>query len=277
MKAFDWRDRAVLVTGGTRGIGLETALTFARAGARTILTYRWGGSEDDALARFSAEGLAAPRVIRADVARDEDTAALMEALRAEFHPIDGFVSNVALATRVRGLPDYKLRSLVRSIEYTSWPLVTYTQRIHEAFGAWPRYVIALSSFGTTRLTPQYDFVAASKAVLETLVPYLAYRLGPEGVRVNAVTCGLVDTTSSMGVGGEELAAFQAWHARAVGPIPFVKPDAVAGAIFALCSGWMDGLNGQIVRVDDGSMTFAENRYGLFRASLERTPPPGEEP
>lgn len=267
MKALDWTDRAVLVTGGTRGIGLETALAFGRAGARVALTYRWGGSEDDAIARFAAESLPSPRIVRADASRDEDTLALMSALKADFDRIDGFVSNVSVASRVRDLGDYKLRNLVRSLEYTSWPLVSYTQHIRDAFGVHPRYIAAVSSLGTERLGMSYDFVAASKSVLETLVRYLAWRLGPEGVRVNAVTCGLVRTESSVGVGGEEFAAFEAWHERAVGPIPYVPADAVAGAIFGLCSGWMDGLNGQILCVDDGTMTFADGRYGLFRASL----------
>ena len=271
MRPYEWRDRALLVTGGTRGIGLQTALCFARAGARTILTYRWGGSEEDALARFAAEGLPAPRIIQADVARDEETATLMAALRQDFDRIDGFISNVSVASRVRDLSDYKLRGLLRSIEYTSWPLVSYSQRIHDSFGAWPRYVVALSSLGTTRLALNYDFVAASKAVLETLLRYLAWRLGPEGVRVNAVTCGLVPTSSSIGVGGDEFTAFEEWHKRTLGPIPTVQPELVAGAIFGLCSGWMDGMNGQILTVDDGSMTFSENSYGIYRASLARNP------
>jgi NAD(P)-dependent dehydrogenase (short-subunit alcohol dehydrogenase family) len=266
---FDWNGRTVLVTGGTRGIGLETALTFGRAGARVALTYRWGGSEDEALARFAAEGLAAPRIVQADVASEADTDRLLAELKNDTDRIDGFVSNVALASLVRGLDDYKLRGLQRSIEYTAWPLVAYTMRIHAACGAYPRYVVGLSSLGNTHVGLHYDFVAASKAVLESLLRYLAWRLGPEGVRVNGVTCGLVRTESSVGAGGEEYAAFEAWHERVIGPIPYVAAEHVARAIFGLCSGWMDGLNGQIVTVDDTSMTFAENRYGLYRASLRR--------
>lgn len=269
MKAFDWRDRAVLVTGGTRGIGLETALAFGRHGARTILTYRWGGSEEEAARRFSSEDLPAPVIVRADASREDDTLALMETLKADFDRVDALVSNVSVASRVRDLADYKLKNLVRTIEYTTWPLVAYTQAIHATFGVHPRYIVAVSSLGTERLGMSYDFVAASKAALEGLVPYLAWRLRPDGVRVNAVTCGLVRTESSVGVGGEEFESFEAWHHEAIGPIPYVEAGAIAGAIFGLCSGWMDGLNGQIITVDDGTMTFADGRYGLYRASLSR--------
>ena len=265
MGAFDWTNKVVLVTGGTRGIGLETALCFARAGARPVITYRWGGSEEAALARFSAESLPRPLLVRADVSRESDTQRLMTELKADCDGIDAFLSNVSVASMVKGMEDYKLRALQRSIECTSWPMVAYTQAIHATFGRWPRYIVALSSFGTEQLAMNYDFVAASKAVVETLIPYLAWRLGPEGVRVNGLTCGLAKTESSVGMAGSEYEAFEAWHHRCIGPIPYVRVEDVANALFALCSGWLDGMNGQILRLDDGSMNFAENRYGLFRA------------
>lgn len=267
MIPFDWKDRVVLVTGSTRGIGLETALSFARAGARPVLTYRWGGSEADALARFAAEGLPAPRIFQADVARDADTEKLLRALRADTDRIDAFVSNVSVAAMVREFGDYRLKGLQRTIEYSSWPLLSYTQQIHEQFGAPPRYVVALSSLGTTQLGLNYDFVASGKAVVETLVRYLAWRLNPHGTRVNAVTCGLARTDSSVGIAGEAFAAFEAWHESAIGPIPYVRPADVAAAIFGLCSGWFDAVSGQLLVVDDGTMTFAENRLGLYLASL----------
>lgn len=237
MGAFDWKGKVVLVTGGTRGIGLETALCFARAGARPVITWCWGGSEDSAIARFRAEGLPDPRLERADVGRESDTERLMRSLKADMDGIDAFISNVSVAAMVKSMEDYKLRALLRSIEYTSWPMVAYTQQIQATFGRWPRYVVALSSFGTQQLAMNYDFVAASKAVVESLIPYLAWRLGPEGVRVNGLTCGLAKTESSVGVAGTEFEAFEQWHLKAIGPIPYVDTQDVANALFGLCSGW----------------------------------------
>lgn len=263
---FDWKDRTLLVTGGTRGIGLHTALTFARAGARVVITWRWGGSEDSAREAFLSRGLPAPQILQADAGNPDDTTRLLSELRREHDRVDGLISNVALAARVQGPQDYKLRGLQRSIEYTAWPLAAYTTRIHELFGTWPSYVVGLSSFGTTRVGPGYDFVAASKAVLETLIRYLAWHLGPHGVHVNGVTCGMVRTESARDIGGPDTQAFVDWHERAIGPLPWVDPDAVARAIYALCSGWLDGVNGQILPIDDGSQTFAEGRFGLYLAA-----------
>jgi NAD(P)-dependent dehydrogenase (short-subunit alcohol dehydrogenase family) len=259
----------VLVTGGTRGIGLEAALCFARAGARTVLTYRWGGSEAEATARFAAEGLTSPRIVCADAADEKATVALVRGLRSEISSVDALISNAAMAALVRDLPDYRLKGLERTIEASSWPILTYTRALLDELGTAPRYVVGVSSLGTTQLGLHYDFAAAGKAVLETLVRYLAWRLHAHGTRVNVVTCGLARTESSVGIGGDAFDAFEAWHERAIGPIPYVRPADVGAAIFGLCSGWLDAVSGQTLVVDDGSMTFAENRFGLYRASLEQ--------
>jgi enoyl-[acyl-carrier-protein] reductase (NADH) len=98
-------------------------------------------------------------------------------------------------------------------------------------------------------------------VVESLVPYLAWRLRAEGVRVNAVTCGLARTQSSSAMGDYD--AFARWHEARFGPVRYVDPAGVAAAIFGLCSGWMDAVSGQVLPVDDGAATFADSPFALF--------------
>jgi len=184
--------KAVLITGGTKGIGLGTGLAFARQGAHTILTYKWGSADlDDVLAKFEAERLPSPLVIEADVANPDDTTALLERIHQDFDRIDTFVSNVSFGLVVKDLADYSFRSLARTIEYSVWPLVEYPRRIREIFGQYPRYIVGLSSPGPDHVYGNYDFVAVSKAALETLCRYLNYRLFSEGIRINIVRSGLV--------------------------------------------------------------------------------------
>ena len=92
--------RTVLVAGGTRGIGLEIGKRFAANGDRVVLTQRWGSVSDaEIVAEFDAIDAKRPTVIEADVARDEDTARLLDAIDT---PIDVFIPNVCAAGRGTG-------------------------------------------------------------------------------------------------------------------------------------------------------------------------------
>jgi 3-oxoacyl-[acyl-carrier protein] reductase len=85
----DFRGRVVLVTGGTMGVGLATALAFGARGAVCWLTYRWGSADENALyARFAEAGAPVPKVVQADAARADDTDALLAEMRTTHAQVD---------------------------------------------------------------------------------------------------------------------------------------------------------------------------------------------
>jgi NAD(P)-dependent dehydrogenase (short-subunit alcohol dehydrogenase family) len=246
----DLRGKAVLITGGTRGIGLATALAFARQGAACTITHRWGSADEDEIrARFEEIGALPPYIVQADVSNDEDTAALLHEMRARHENIEVFISNVALALIVKSFDSYRKRSLQQSIDYTAWPMFDYSKRIHKVFGRYPRYIVGLSSDGPEHYCAGYDFVAACKALMETLMRYTAYHLSGENVNVNIVRGGYVLTESLRATFGPDFEKFAAQHNLKAQEI---KPEEVADVILALCSGLLDGVNGQIVMADRGS-------------------------
>lgn len=267
---YDLSGKTVLITGGTRGIGLATGLAFGARGARCVLTHRWGSADEDAIrSDYDKAGASEPLIVEADVGNAQDTDDLMEALCDSHGHVDAFISNAAFAAPVPSFDAYVKRDFLRAIEYTTWPMAAYTRAMHAAFGRYPRYIVGLSSPGHETHLKGYDAVAMAKSMLETMCKYLAVHLGPEGVNVNIVRAGLVDTEALSAIIGEDaLAEIRRTEGHMIIPV-----EEVANAIVALCSGLLDGVNGTVLPVDRGSV-FADSRlFGSTATAGGHVPTP----
>lgn len=256
----DFLGKTVLVTGGTRGIGRAIGLAFGALGASCVLTHKWGSAADDELiAAFRSVGAPSPLIVQADVASDEDTRALFDRLNARGTVLEALVSNVSFSFVTNSLEGYRKRSLLKSLEYSAWPIVSYTREAAARLGRPPRYVIGVSSPGPSAFHTGYDFAAASKSVMEVLSRYLACRLRDFDTRFNVVRPGGVFTESLDSTFGAD---FKHFARRLSDPAHFFSPDDIARPIVALCSGWMDGVQGQIVHIDRGT-PFLDRSMRLF--------------
>jgi len=267
MVSVDLSGKTALITGGTKGIGLASALALAEAGAQVYLTYKWGSADQEKVAEeFAARGALRPGFYEAHAAEEQDTVRLMEELSRAAGKIDIFISNVSFALRTLTLADYKKRSLFKTLEYSTWPLIDYTRRIKERFGSYPKHVLAISSDGPDHFYPGYDFVAASKALLEFFSRYLSVPLQAEGSRVNVLRFGTVNTDSFKAIFGEEF--FKYIGTQGIPSSMILTPAECGKAVLALCSGLLDAVNGQIISVDYG-LPFRDNAMGRYLA--ERPP------
>ena len=257
---FDFTGKTVLITGGTQGIGLACGLAFAKLGATCILTYRWGSVEEhDVQARFIAQAAKAPILLQADVADEADTVNLFKTLVKQGLSVDIFVSNATASVVIHSLDDLTERALLSSIRYGVWPTIDYLKQMKVVFGHFPRYTVAISTTGIDNYTRHYDLVAASKASLETLCRYLAFRLKNEDARVNIVRTRAVETESMKAVVGSDL---QHLAQKTGATQHLMTADDVAGSVVSLCSGLLDDMNGQVLTVDRGGL-FSDNMSRLF--------------
>jgi NAD(P)-dependent dehydrogenase (short-subunit alcohol dehydrogenase family) len=257
----DLGGKAVVITGGTKGLGLATGLAFAREGAEVYLTHKWGSvPEAEVQARFAEAGARCPPVIvEADAAEDEDTERLLAVVKERHARVEVFVSNVSFAQAGGGLEKYTKRSFLTSLGYSAWPMIGYFQKMRAIFGAYPHYTIGMSCDGPDTYYPGYDYVAASKTVMETFTRYLASHFLGEDVRVNILRSRPVSTDSLRATFGE---GFEPFLRRYHGDAYFIEAEQVADAVLALASGLLDGVSGQVILLDKG-VGFCDNLMRLY--------------
>ena len=249
---IDLTGRVALVTGASRGIGKACALRLAEAGADTILNYVTSQTAATEVAeKIQAMGRRAA-VVKADVGEQEDVAAMMEFVAANFGQLDILVSNAAtggfrplLATSVRNFEAAMKTNVLALIHL----LQSAVRLLERATGR--AKVIALSSHGSHLALPMYGLIGSSKAALESLVRHFALELGGRGINVNVVQAGLVETDSTRRLPNSE-AIFASRQARSLTGERQLTPEDVADAVLYLASPLSDMIQGQTVIVDGGA-------------------------
>ncbi len=273
-----YKGKVVLITGGTKGIGLACGLAFASLGAQLVLTHRWGSAdEQDILAQFAKTGGPVPLILEADASQPKDTKALMATVAEQFsggeNPgVDVFISNVCVVMRGDGVDNHNRRALLKSLDYSAWPFLDYMHQIHKQFGRYPEYAVAMSSDGPDSHYPGYDYVAVAKAVLETFVRYMATHLRDENVKINALRTRQVITDSFAQIFGEERIGLSEQFSEFA-----VTAEEVADTTVAMCSGMLDSLSGQVLTLDRGA-AFVDNVMTLghrLAQANQAAPPQGE--
>jgi enoyl-[acyl-carrier protein] reductase III len=248
------RGKTAVITGSGRGIGRAIAIELGRHGVNVAVNYfrHQAQAEETAAAVEAAGGRAI--VVKAHVGDIEGVQRLVGAAVAAWGGVDIFVGNAAsgvLRPALKQEPkgwDWTLNVNTRSILFGAQAAAP-----HMIEHGWGR-IIGITSFGSTRVFPEYSMVGISKAGIEALIRYLAVELAPQGVICNAVSPGVVETEAlDFFPRKEEMISF-AKERTPAGRL--VTPEDVAKVVAWLCTDDAKMIVGQTIVVDGGYQVVA---------------------
>lgn len=237
-----------------KSIAWGIAQAMHREGADLAFTY-----QNDRLASrvqgFAAE-LDSEFTMPLDVGSDEQIDAVADALAEQWGYVDIVVHAVAFAPRDHLDGDY-LEHLTRegfsqSHDISSYSFAALAKALRPLMSNRPAAMLTLTYLGAERALPNYNVMGVAKASLEANVRYMAYALGPEGIRVNAISAGPIRTLAASGIGNFRKLLEQAEEMSPLKRNVTIEEVGNAGAF--LCSDLASGITGEVTYVDAGFNT-----------------------
>ncbi len=239
--------QVALITGGSRGIGRAIAIRLAEYGADVVVNYV--RHKRDAMETAAAVEALGRRclLVKTNVANSPDVAEMFAAIRSEYGHLDILVSNAASGVLKPAL-ELTERHWNWAMDINARALLTLVQQGLPLMRRGSR-VMAVSSLGSIRAIENYTTVGASKAALESLVRHLAVELGPQGISVNTISAGAVDTDALKHFPNREEILRLALERTPLGRL--TRPEDVADIALFLCSSLAGMIQGQVITVDGG--------------------------
>lgn len=252
MDSLRMEGKVALVTGvaNRRSIAWAIARALHAAGTELVFTYL-GDRLKDPVEELAAT-LDSPMVLPCDVTKEEEVAAVAEAVGKRYGKLNGLVHSIAFAKREElggSYLDTSPEGFRIAQDVSAYSLVTLCRHTADLLGAEGGSVVALTYLGSERVVPNYNVMGVAKAALEASVRYLAYDLGPKKIRVNGVSAGPIKTLASRVIAGFNDVLE---HVEARAPLRRnVEADEVGKTVAFLLSDLASGITGEIIYVDAG--------------------------
>ena len=243
---MSFKGKAVLVTGGSRGIGKEIALEFARRGADIAFNYvRRHSAAAETQSEIESLGVRCLR-IRAHLGDSGKIRQLFTEVDATFGKLDVLVNNAASGVQ-RSASELEEKHWDWTLNVNAkapWLCSIEASKLMLNGGS----IVNITSQGSQKVLPYYFSVGTSKAALESLTRYLAVELAPQGISVNAVSGGFVETGALDYFPNRE-GMLEAGHSTPAGRI--VTASDIARVVAFLCTDDAAMIRGQVIVVDGG--------------------------
>jgi enoyl-[acyl-carrier protein] reductase III len=245
---LDFTGRKALVTGGSRGIGRAIAVRLAESGFDVAVNYlRNKGPAEETAAAIQRSGRRA-LLVKGNIADTDSHEATFQRLQEEFGGLDVLVSNAASGV-IKPAMELTPRHWQWTMDINASALLSLAQHAVPLMAGRSGSIVAVSSLGAVRAIPNYAAVGASKAALESLVRHLAIELAPQGIRVNAISAGVVDTDALKHFPNREQLLSESARRTPAGRL--VEPTDVADILLFLVSPLASMMVGQTIVVDGG--------------------------
>jgi enoyl-[acyl-carrier protein] reductase I len=233
-----------------RSIAWGIAKAMAEAGAELAFTYQ-GEAFGKRLEPLAAS-VGSDFMVDVDVTDDASLDNAFEQLGNRWDSIDFVVHAIAYSDKnelTGRILNTSRENFKNSMDISAYSLIEVARRAHPMMVDNGGTILTLTYMGSTRVTPNYNVMGVAKAALESTVRYLANDLGPEGIRVNAISPGPMKTLAGAAIGGARK-TYKHTHQNA--PLRSnATLDAVGGAAVFLASDVGACTTGEIVRVDGG--------------------------
>lgn len=245
---------SILITGGTKGIGLAIAQRFAKPGCNIFLNYL----RDENAAKAAATALrkkgANVFAFQGDVSTPQGTRTLLDQVAQETTELR-LVVHCAVRVLVGPILTSDPTAFADAITLNGTSLVFLTQAALPLL-ARGSSIVFLSSRGSRQLVPNYAAIGAGKALAEALVRYLVPELAPRGVRINCIAPGTLDTEAVRNLFGEGTDTFLAQEAAGNPSGRNIAHDDYVGLVEFLASPEASMIQGQVIFVNGGQYIIA---------------------
>jgi len=245
---------SVLITGGTKGIGLAIARRFAGEGRQVFLAYRQDeAAAGEAVAEIERLGGRAV-ALRADVGTPQGARRLIEQVSTRTDRLDLIVHG-AVKVLVGPLLELDPDELAQALTLNGTSLVFLVQAalplLHRGAS-----IVFLSSRGSRQNVPSYAAIGAGKALAESLARYLVPELAPRGIRINCIAPGTLDTEAVRNLFGEDTDSYMASEAAGNPSGRNITHDDYVGLVAFLAGPEAAMIQGQVIFINGGQYVIA---------------------